>query len=769
MNDRIISLAQKYALLLPLLLAAVVRAAMWGGVPRTRLISDEGEYLSAAAWLILGRGFDWYQGYFWTRAPLYPLFVAAHLRLFGDSQLPIYVSQMLLSLLAVALVYWLGIRLVPRNRSMAVLAACAMAIYLPFVIYPQVVLSETLFILLVLAAFSLLIDAAHHPRTAALAGLLLGLTTLTRSLTLGFLPFVIIWMLRERSSVKGLPPHKHYLPVAALLLALGLMIAPWTIYNSRLYGGLVLVDTSGAFNLLLGARTAYDGRRSDAQVRDYALGLLGQTTSSPVDDSCLAFPGALPSQAARQAAMTREGLCLIAAKPLAFAEKSILELIDLFQINYTGAERFTSGFSTGRLDPTYVLALFVLDDLLYVLALPLAVVGWAIARTRSDSPLITLTGLWWGYNLFVAPLLFAINRFRLPLMPFVFLFAAYAILAFLQRKPHAPLVNAVSPDTRGKRLFLYLAGICAALVFLIAATPYAYGEPRAAGEDSRWASLLGPYPSSLENTRIALAARPIYLNDLQFAEALQMGDTNRAEQLLRSEALGAELRRLGPALIAARQGMYEQALVLLPPAVLIEQNRDTNAAVLRGDLLRSLGDPAAALPILSARHVDDLNPLDWAWQWLQPTPTNRINVGGSLDIGYVVGCYPSEGDTTITPAANFRWCSNSAQLRFPQAATGVSQTLVLRADGRAWQVQGQIPTFRIMMAGEIVGSFVLDTSGVAEYTIELPAQPPGSEVLITLHGPTFVPDAARYNSQQGRLVVGQVQYLGLRLDWAELR
>jgi hypothetical protein len=185
--------------------------------------------------------------------------------------------------------------------------------------------------------------------------------------------------------------------------------------------------------------------------------------------------------------------------------------------------------------------------------------------------------------------------------------------------------------------------------------------------------------------------------------------------------------------------------------------------------LRSLGDDAAALPILSARHVDDLNPLEWAWQWLQPASTKRINAGGSLDIGYLVGCYPSEGDTTITPAANFRWCSDGAHMRFPQAATGTTQTLVVRADGRAWQAQGQVPTFRIMMAGQVVGTFMLDTSGVAEYTIELPALPRGTDVLITLQGPTFVPDAARYNSQQGRLVVGQVQYLGLRLDWLELR
>ncbi|MFN8569019.1 MAG: hypothetical protein U0Z44_16225 [Kouleothrix sp.] len=95
-------------LLLALLAGLALRLALWGRLPRLGLISDEGEYLAAADWLAHGRGFDWYQGYFWTRAPLYPLFVAAHLRLFADAVAPIYVTQAALSLLNVALVYVLA-------------------------------------------------------------------------------------------------------------------------------------------------------------------------------------------------------------------------------------------------------------------------------------------------------------------------------------------------------------------------------------------------------------------------------------------------------------------------------------------------------------------------------------------------------------------------------------------------------------------------------------------------------------------------------------
>jgi hypothetical protein len=140
-----------------------------------------------------------------------------------------------------------------------------------------------------------------------------------------------------------------------------------------------------------------------------------------------------------------------------------------------------------------------------------------------------------------------------------------------------------------------------------------------------------------------------------------------------------------------------------------------------------------------------------------------------MDIGYINGCYLGEGDTTITPAANFRWCSDGAQLRFPGAASGSPQTLILRADGRAWRSYGLAPPpVRVVLAGQEIGIFTPNDS-VQEFRMALPASQAGSDIEITLHTPTIIPDAARYNSQQGQAVVGQVQRLGVRLDWAEVQ
>ena len=79
------------------------------------------------------------------------------------------------------------------------------------------------------------------------------------------------------------------------------------------------------------------------------------------------------------------------------------------------------------------------------------------------------------------------------------------------------------------------------------------------------------------------------------------------------------------------------------------------------------------------------------------------------------------------------------------------------------------PTVRVLVAGREIGSFTPASDTVGEFSIALPASPAGGDIEITLRTATFVPDAARYNSQQGEAVVGQVQRLGVRLDWAEVR
>ncbi|NTW01062.1 MAG: hypothetical protein HGA19_07075 [Oscillochloris sp.] len=780
-----------------LLLSLILRVAIWGQLPRLGMIGDEAEYLAAADWLAHGRGFAWHLQYLWTRAPLYPLFLAAHMALFGRNLTPIFMSQNILGLLNVALVYLIAAQVTRQHQRVAKrapgIAALLAAIYLPFTSYGQLLLSETLFTSLLLGALVALGAWAQHGGLSRLAGagVLLGLATLTRGLTLGFLPLITVWVfLTVRGKRRGAQDAGQrdvgWLRDAAKQVCLFtftfcLVILPWTVYASRAYGGLVIVDTTGAFNLALGARTAYDNGRSDAPLRNFVLTLLDPTLSQAQrhdlladakGGSCLFASGderimtALNtqvseiSQADRQRLLSAEAFCLLKATPGAFIKKSLIELIDLFQINYTGDERLSKGFSLGRLPPWYSLALFLLDDTLYVLALPLAVLGWALLRSRQQDTSIglqpaaeSLLGLWLIYNLATAPLLFAINRFRVPLMPLVFVLAAYALASW----------------SRWRELRTRYGAACATLaglLLLVAATPYAYLEPRAPGEASRWASYLGPHPSSLASTQRALATHTGYLAEQQFMAMLGSGDGVVAHEMLLNSALPDYAVAMGEPLLDGLEGRPNLGLDRLATEP-VQPLEDWQRSLIAGELFREMGDLEAARRELGPHLVDDANPVEWAWQWLYPPPIagNRIDLADDNDLGYIRGFYLGRYDTDLD--ATLRWATGESALRFPQAANAKPQQICMHVSGLGWPQDLALPTISASLGETLLGSFKL-TREIQVTCLDLPARPAGSDLIIALHSDTFVADALDLVRQQGPQV-GQLRTLAYQLDWAEVR
>jgi 4-amino-4-deoxy-L-arabinose transferase-like glycosyltransferase len=799
-------------ILIILVAALALRALLWQRIPRTGLISDEGEYLAAAHWIAYGRGFSWYMNYLWTRAPLYPLLLAVHLKVFGDTSVPIYFTQTILSLVNVILVYALTPFFLPnadgasQTPAPALIAAALMAVYLPFALYTQVLLTEILYITLLLSGFLLLAFGITNPGKAKAvryvcisgAGILFGLASITRSFTVGFIPVVVLYLLFGMGNKERKMQTTTVSVMCSFMFVIcsALIVLPWSVYNSRLYGGFVLVDTSGAYNLMLGARSAYDGRRTDAPSRDFVRALVDPAVRAPdpkipieeartkllrgfadgdhiIGYSCLLEredPRLLAAlrrpyspelneqlpQAQVQQLMLAEAICLIKAKPLAFVQKSLLEAVDLFQINYSGDERFTDGFTTGRLPIWYTIALFLLDDTLYIVVLPLAVIGFAIRRSQMVDRqfLIILAGLWWCYTVGVAPLLFAINRFRLPLMPFMFIFAAYAMVHF--KKPSSYVFGA----WRHKLQWLWLVLAAALMVMVLP-------------------SYIGTSRSSALYTFLGVSNRQNYLNTVLLREALHNGDVRTAQSLIKAD-LTREGRLFAPVLLLEIQGQYDDALKQLDQIEAdlrqaasdggrdIPSNDKVEIAVVRGDLLRHKGNTDEALKILGQTLVDQSNPVQWAWDWLHPPETREINIGGTLDLGYVEGCYLGEGsiDEQAHPF-NARWCIDGARLRFPSVGT-TPQTLVLWADGRGWPSDMlPVPTVSVFVDNTQVGTFTPSHTAVKEFRIALPARTSGGDLVVTLRTPAFIPDASDYLSQQGPLA-GMVRRLGIRLDKAQL-
>ena len=238
-------------------LAIALRIVVWIAVPRTTLVSDEGEYLSAAQWLAYGRGFAWYLDYYWTRAPLYPLLVSFVLGA-GGNVTWVAAIQGLLSLSHVVLVWLIARRMWPQQQAVAEVATVLVAIALPLATATVMVLTETLYLTLMLTIIWLAVGfriAQPSIWRAALIGMLLGFATLTRGMTLVYVPFVLLWMRYGGGTVVA--PRAR----ATWVLALGcaVVVAPWSIYASRTYGSVVLVVSVDAQGKIANSSSGKEG------------------------------------------------------------------------------------------------------------------------------------------------------------------------------------------------------------------------------------------------------------------------------------------------------------------------------------------------------------------------------------------------------------------------------------------------------------------------------------------------------------------------------
>ncbi len=170
------------------------------------------------------------------RPPTYPLLLAAIYKLGGRSLDAVLVVNALLGTLAVALLYLLVARVFDRQR--ALLAAGLAAVLPALVVLPNALLSENLFVPLVLGA--LLLVAVHRERgglwPAVGAGLLVGAAAMTRSNGLLLALPVLIGLGTRRSAL-----------VAAVCLAVAL--TPWTIRNAAAFHRFLPLGTQSGFTI----------------------------------------------------------------------------------------------------------------------------------------------------------------------------------------------------------------------------------------------------------------------------------------------------------------------------------------------------------------------------------------------------------------------------------------------------------------------------------------------------------------------------------------
>ena len=209
----------------------------------------------------------WVAGPTAFRPPLFPLMLAAVYKIvgLGSASARWEAARMLEAGLGAATVLLIGvIALRLWGRRAAIVSAAIGAVFPPLVLVFSSLLSEALFIPLVLAAVLCALvarDSDHRLRWAVLTGVLLGLAALTRGngialvIPLGFL----VWSVRPRLSRRSLAAP------LALIAAAVLTLVPWTVRNARAFHEFVPITsetgfaTAGTYNALAAHRPHYPG------------------------------------------------------------------------------------------------------------------------------------------------------------------------------------------------------------------------------------------------------------------------------------------------------------------------------------------------------------------------------------------------------------------------------------------------------------------------------------------------------------------------------
>ncbi len=254
------SLIRRHRLWAVAALAIVLRGAYVVAVrPDPMNMVDSAEYDALARGILAGHGIETFVSY--SRPPLYPLFVAICYVLGGVGTL--IVAQLLIGAATAPLVGALARRLSGRADA-ATVAATLVAVYPWFFQWVGGLASETLFTFLLIATLVLILRASDdpRPRPILIAGIVFGLTSLTRANALILAPPIALWWWWRAKDLR--PP---------VILAVGVVLAllPYTSYNLATGNGLVVGSNGGGLSFYVGNNpdTArfYDPATSDAEWR----------------------------------------------------------------------------------------------------------------------------------------------------------------------------------------------------------------------------------------------------------------------------------------------------------------------------------------------------------------------------------------------------------------------------------------------------------------------------------------------------------------------
>jgi 4-amino-4-deoxy-L-arabinose transferase-like glycosyltransferase len=413
----------RWALAVGLIVRLVI---LWHTATLDTRIVDEQQYRQIGSSILAGYGFGWGPGQLTSiRPPLYPGLLAAVWAVAGSQNLQaVRALQIVLALATTGVVYLLGARI--YNVTTGRYAAAICWLYPSFVFFNFLILTETLFTLLLVLFVLLTVMLVQAPRaaTALACGIALGLATLTRSI-LWPLPVVLCPLLAIL--IRASWSRRLALP-ALVLVGYVVAVGPWAVRNTRLQQVVTIVDTMGGINLRMGNyEYTPDDRMWDAVALSGAKSWVYGLTP--------AQPGEVMTEGRKEKWAQRQAIEYMRTHPLTTARRSLIKFADFW-----GLEReFLAGVQGGLFAPArwfQILGSLVIVGA-YVLVAAIGGVGLWVAAPRDWRmqvllllPLVVIVA---GHTI-----VFGHSRYHMPLIPIL---AVYAAQLLVSRGPSLQMVS----------------------------------------------------------------------------------------------------------------------------------------------------------------------------------------------------------------------------------------------------------------------------------------------------------------------------------------
>lgn len=411
------------ALWLILASGAVARLILWVGCAGLPLWpDDESDYNALAVRLVEQGAYCDAEGRLTSlRPPLYPAFVAGVYWVFGtESYQAVRVLQAAVSLASVTFAYGIGVKL--YSHRVGLWASWICCFYPTLLVYNNLLLSEVLFTFLLTGACWSIVRALQNSRMAGfiLPGALLGLAALTRSVVwLSPLCLTMFILLFWRVS-----PVKRLGASITLCMAFAVVVAPWSVRNTRIHKTFTAIDVMGGRNFMMGnyehtplhrswAAISIEGERAWYRVLSKQHGPLQGKTQGQIDKLAM-----------------KVGAEFVRQHPMLTMKRDAVKFLDFWQLE----REVLAGASKGRfgaLPRWTLLSLAALVLGAYVVCVITAIFGAIMAPPadwRCHLFLILVAAFICGLH----TLVFGHSRYHLPLIPILSVYSATAIVHYRQ-------------------------------------------------------------------------------------------------------------------------------------------------------------------------------------------------------------------------------------------------------------------------------------------------------------------------------------------------